>query len=80
VNVTASHPALITHCRRSPRWRTVSVKKTGSHGTRRFVRNYRGSTGRAVVSFEYVGDRVQGSEVRVQHPKAGFHQVLNPEP
>jgi GNAT superfamily N-acetyltransferase len=57
VNVTASHPALLAHCRRSPRWRTVSVKKTGSRGTRRFARNYRGSPGRAVVSFEYVGDR-----------------------
>ena len=57
VNVTASHPALIAHCRRSPRWRTVGFKKTGSHGTRRFVRNYHGSIGRAVVSFEYVGSK-----------------------
>ncbi len=32
VNVTGSHPALIAHCRRSPRWKTVGVKKTGSHG------------------------------------------------
>ena len=30
VNVTASHPALIAHCRRSPRWRAVGVRKTGS--------------------------------------------------
>lgn len=55
VNLTASHPAVIAHCRRSPQWRTVSVKKTGSHHTRRFIANYRGSAGRAVVSFEYVG-------------------------
>ncbi len=53
VSVTASHPALIAHCRRSPRWRTVSVKKTGSRNARGFVRDYRGSGGRAVVSFEY---------------------------
>ena len=57
MNVTASHPALIAHCRRSPRWKTVGVKKTGSQGARRFIENYRGSTGRAVVSFEYVGKR-----------------------
>ncbi|MEO0531943.1 MAG: GNAT family N-acetyltransferase, partial [Planctomycetota bacterium] len=29
VNVTSSHPALIGHCQRSPRWRTVHVKRTG---------------------------------------------------
>jgi GNAT superfamily N-acetyltransferase len=53
VNITASHPAVIAHCRRSPRWRAVSVKRTGTSTGRRFARNYRGSTGRAVVSFEY---------------------------
>jgi GNAT superfamily N-acetyltransferase len=55
VNVTASHPALLAHCRRSPRWRLVGVRKTGSRNTRKFIHNYRGSTGRAVVSFEYIG-------------------------
>jgi GNAT superfamily N-acetyltransferase len=57
VNLTASHPAVIAHCRRSPRWRAVSVKKTGSSAATRFIANYRGSAGRAVVSFEYVGER-----------------------
>jgi GNAT superfamily N-acetyltransferase len=57
VNVTASHPALIAHCRRSPRWRTVDVKKNGSRGAQKFISNYRGSSGRAVVSFEYVGGK-----------------------
>jgi GNAT superfamily N-acetyltransferase len=51
MNVTASHPAVISHCRRSPRWRAISVRKTGS----RPQANYRGSAGRAVVSFEYLG-------------------------
>ncbi len=55
LNVTASHPALIAHCRRSPKWRTVGVKKTGGRGAEQFARGYRGSVGRAVVSFEYVG-------------------------
>jgi GNAT superfamily N-acetyltransferase len=53
VNVTASHPSLIAHCRRSPRWRAIGVKKTGSCGSQKFIANYRGSPGRAVVSFEY---------------------------
>jgi GNAT superfamily N-acetyltransferase len=57
VNVTASHPALIAHCRRSPRWRAVNVKKTGTPHTDRFIKGYRGSAGRAVVSFEYVAER-----------------------
>ncbi len=55
VNVTASHPALIAHCRRSPHWRLVQVLKTGSRQIHRFIQGYRGSLGRAVVSFEYVG-------------------------
>ncbi|MBU4272724.1 MAG: GNAT family N-acetyltransferase [Planctomycetes bacterium] len=64
VNVTASHPSMIAHCRRSPLWRVVNVQKTGSRRMRGFVENYRGSTGRAVVSFEYVGMRGEGREVR----------------
>jgi GNAT superfamily N-acetyltransferase len=55
VNITASHPAVIAHCRRSPRWRTVGVLKTGTQGARRLAPGYRGSLGRAVVSFEYLG-------------------------
>ncbi len=57
VNITASHPAVIGHCRRSPRWKTVNVKKTGSQTMRNYIENYRGSAGRAVVSFEYVGEK-----------------------
>ncbi len=56
LNVTASHPALLAHCRRSPRWRPVGVRKTGSRAAGKFIQDYRGSAGRAVVSFEYVGD------------------------
>jgi hypothetical protein len=60
VNVTASHPALIAHCRRSPRWRAVNVRKISQRNDARFVHNYRGSTGRAVVSFEYLGGEGRG--------------------
>ena len=55
VNATASHPAVIAHWRKSPRWRAISVKKTGSAGAKGFIKGYRGSGGRAVVSVEYVG-------------------------
>jgi GNAT superfamily N-acetyltransferase len=57
INVTSSHPALIRHCKKSPDWRTVNVRKFGSNprGTVRFPA-YRSSAGRAVVSFEYIGN------------------------
>lgn len=56
INVTSSHPALIGHCRRSRLWKAIHVKKTGS-STRNVAKisAYRSSKGRAVVSFEYVG-------------------------
>lgn len=58
VNVTSSHPALIHHCKRSPRWKAVSVKKTGQTPTKQTAfTKYRNSAGRAVVSFEYMGAR-----------------------
>ncbi|HWB01218.1 MAG TPA: GNAT family N-acetyltransferase [Pirellulales bacterium] len=56
VSVTASHPALIAHCRRSPRWRALRLMKLGSRGKSRRCPTYRGSAGRAVVSFEYLGE------------------------
>lgn len=54
LNITASHPAVIAHCRRSTDWKTVAVRKTGAAG-RQFGKNSASSFGRAVVSFEYVG-------------------------
>jgi GNAT superfamily N-acetyltransferase len=57
INVTSSHPALIRHCRHSPQWKAVNVKKTGSSARNRTrFKGYRGSSGRSVVSFEYVGE------------------------
>ncbi len=55
INVTSSHPALIRHCRRSPLWKAVNVKRTGGsgHASAAFP-GYRSAVGRAVVSFEYV--------------------------
>jgi GNAT superfamily N-acetyltransferase len=57
MNVTASHPALIAHCAKSPLWRTARVLRIGSGDTSRFVHNYRSSAGRSVVSFEYLGNK-----------------------
>lgn len=53
VNITTSHPAMIDHLRRNPNWRTVDVKRTGTHASKRFKRFCKDSVGRAVVSFEY---------------------------
>ncbi|MCI0335262.1 MAG: ABC transporter ATP-binding protein [Planctomycetes bacterium] len=55
INVTSSHPALIRHCRHSPLWKTVNVKKTGGQRSSARFPAYRSAAGRAVVSFEYVG-------------------------
>lgn len=60
INVTSSHPALIRHCRDSPLWKAINVKKNGgsaARGRTSFVA-YRNSAGRAVVSFEYMGERL----------------------
>ncbi|MFZ5831590.1 MAG: GNAT family N-acetyltransferase [Planctomycetota bacterium] len=54
VNITTSHPAILAHCRRAPHWRAIGMRKTGVRHTGGRERNYRGSVGRAVVSFEYV--------------------------
>jgi GNAT superfamily N-acetyltransferase len=66
INVTSSHPALNRHCDRSPLWKTVNVKKSG--GSRRNPRfpAYRSAAGRAVVSFEYIGEeKVSGAGCQV---------------
>jgi len=44
-SITASHPSVLSHCKRSERWKAINVKKTGSQRSR----------GRAVVSFEWKG-------------------------
>lgn len=62
VNVTSSHPSLVSHCQRSPAWRCIGVKKTGQAAARQRTAfaAYRNSAGRAVVSFEYVGEPPAG--------------------
>jgi len=55
-SVTAAHPALLAHCRRSAKWKLRHLLKTGSRRSVNY-RSYRGSGGRAVASFEYIGAR-----------------------
>jgi hypothetical protein len=55
INITASHPAVIAHCARSPLWRTVRVGGHRKPSARPLVANYGGAGGRAVASFEYLG-------------------------
>ncbi len=57
ITMTASHPSVVAHCRRSPRWRASGLKLTGSRGREQRFHNYRGSAGRAVVSFEFIAER-----------------------
>lgn len=61
INVTSSHPALLGYCQRSPRWRTVNVRRVGAgrKGRGRFA-SYRNAAGRATVSFEYRGREAGG--------------------
>lgn len=55
VGVTGSHPALLSHCQRSPHWRTVAVRKAGGQRGPGWAPGYRSAAARNVVSFQYVG-------------------------
>jgi GNAT superfamily N-acetyltransferase len=55
LNITGSHPALLAHCRRSPQWQFVQVRRSRACDAHRFVRGYRNARQRMVWSFEYVG-------------------------
>ncbi len=60
INVTSSHPALIRHCQRNPRWKTISVRKAGTQSRRQAeLKNYRGAGARNVVSFEFMDSPAQ---------------------
>ena len=54
VTITASHPSIVAWCSRSPRWRYLGLKKTGSTRQTLGTRAIRCSTGRAVASFEFI--------------------------
>ena len=54
VNITSSHPAIIAHCRGSPNWKTVAVRRSGSSSRQsKEGKTIRSSRGRATVSFEF---------------------------
>ena len=55
-NITASHPAVIQHCRHSSLWRTIGIKRAaGASRQRAHGLNVKTASGRSVVSFEFVG-------------------------
>ncbi len=56
LNITTSHPSMIGHCGHSKKWKTVNVMKNGGSTQTLNGRKCRGSAGRCVVSFEYVGE------------------------
>jgi GNAT superfamily N-acetyltransferase len=56
VTITASHPAIVAHCTRSRSCKYLATKKIGSTRQQLASRAIRCSTGRAVASFEFVGD------------------------
>ena len=62
VTITASHPAVLAHCRRSERWRYLEIKKLGS--TRQVMegREIASSVGRAVAAFEWIGNAECGTQ------------------
>lgn len=71
-SITASHPAVIAHCRNSPKWRATEVKKSGSQSIESI--SYRGSFGRAVVSFEYGVARSDGGAPADRETQAQEHR------
>ncbi|MCE9604580.1 MAG: ABC transporter ATP-binding protein [Planctomycetia bacterium] len=54
--ITTAHPSLLTHCRRSPRWRLNRIVRCGTRRNDRATSNYRGAAGRAVASFELLSE------------------------
>lgn len=55
VTIATSHQAMIRHCSRSPEWKFKRLSRYGNDIGRRFRKDYRGSLGRPIASFEYVG-------------------------
>jgi len=72
MNITASHPAVIGHCRRSSRWRRQRAEDRLPE-RRPVLPRIPGSAGRAVVSFEYLGKEGLAASPRsiTQRPKDG---------
>ena len=63
LSIVASHPSIIHHCKNSLVWCCKEIAKNG-HYQKKNIRTQKGanyaktaSNGRAVVSFEYIGER-----------------------
>lgn len=53
VSITAAHPAIVGHCRRSSRWRPTGVKPLGARHQGKLAAAGCSSFGRRIHSFEY---------------------------
>ncbi len=60
LSITASHPSIIRHCANSRRWKTTNLMKTGAK-RKQSENGCKNSSGRCVVSFEYLGDGKDGA-------------------
>ncbi len=58
LSITASHPAIVSYCRRSPRWQAKNVQRRGN-AARRLAegRKLPTSVGRAVASFDFLPEQ-----------------------
>lgn len=65
LSITGSHPSILQHCSRSEKWRTTNLMKTGAVRTKNGKPQYKSSSGRCVVSFEYIGSGIP--DPRNQH-------------
>jgi GNAT superfamily N-acetyltransferase len=57
INITASHPAVIAHCRASPHWQLTRINPTGSRRASPRYNNYRATTSRPTISFEFTSPK-----------------------
>jgi GNAT superfamily N-acetyltransferase/ABC-type uncharacterized transport system YnjBCD ATPase subunit len=80
VTITASHPAIVGHCSRSPRWRYAGLKKTGSTRQQLGGRPIRSSGGRAVASFEFITPSEPGTLAISARANEGHERSSKHEP
>ena len=72
--ITGSHPAVLAHCRASPRWRLRRVLKFGHRPDPKFRGNpYCGSAGRAIASFEYQCEEQSEDKCGMRRPECGVN-------
>jgi GNAT superfamily N-acetyltransferase len=81
VTITASHPAIVATCSRSPRWRYLGIKRTGSTRQVFAGREVASSRGRSVAAFEWVEEGEGGRRTGDRECKPVVaERVVQPSP